>query len=149
MTKHKRGILASLILLGCISTQLKANEPDSAYVFSYATQKNMGKNGLHFAWSIDRENWQPIGPEHAFVKSDFGSWGSQKRMIDPVLTRCEDGTCLVSGLLMKKIPFFLLQFLKIYSTGNLRHILIFMNPGIVVELKTRSMQEPVFSITAG
>ena len=64
-----------------------ANEPDSAYIFSYATEINKGRNGLHFAWSVDNENWNQIGSEHSFLKSDFGSWGDQKRMIDPVLVK--------------------------------------------------------------
>ncbi|WP_238480279.1 alpha-L-arabinofuranosidase C-terminal domain-containing protein [Mangrovibacterium lignilyticum] len=69
-----------------------ANEPDSAYVFSYATIKNNGKNGLHYAWSIDRENWQSIGPEFRFLFCDFGTWGSQKRMLTPFLFQDQKGT---------------------------------------------------------
>nr|WP_319397563.1 alpha-L-arabinofuranosidase C-terminal domain-containing protein [uncultured Carboxylicivirga sp.] len=62
-----------------------ANEPDSAYVFSYATTKNNNHNGLHIAWSVDKENWHSIGPEFRFLASDFGRWGSQKRMLNPYL----------------------------------------------------------------
>lgn len=69
-----------------------ANEPDSAWVFSYATTKNRGGNGLHYAWSIDRENWQGIGPEFRFLFSDFGSWGSQKRMLTPFLFQDQQGS---------------------------------------------------------
>ncbi|HHX31993.1 MAG TPA: alpha-L-arabinofuranosidase [Bacteroidales bacterium] len=68
-----------------------ANEPDSAYIFAYATKENNNHNGLHFAWSIDKREWHPIGPEHSFVKSDYGRWGSQKRMITPFLFRSNDG----------------------------------------------------------
>src|SRR5699024_7056941 len=32
-------------------------------------------------------NWHAIGPKHAFVYCDYGSWGSEKRMYDPVLYR--------------------------------------------------------------
>lgn len=78
-----------LILSSCI--QIFANEPDSAYLFSYATTKNAGHNGLHFAWSMDGKVWKTIGPEFGFVSSDFGAWGSQKRMLTPYLTKGDDG----------------------------------------------------------
>ncbi|MBQ0056228.1 MAG: carbohydrate binding domain-containing protein [Bacteroidales bacterium] len=58
---------------------------DSAWLFTYSTLKNAGRNGLHFAWSMDKVNWQEIGPEWAPVKSDYGAWGAQKRMLDPVV----------------------------------------------------------------
>ncbi|MFV0591583.1 MAG: alpha-L-arabinofuranosidase C-terminal domain-containing protein [Draconibacterium sp.] len=71
---------------------LAANEPDSAYVFSYTTTKNNGHNGLHYAWSVDRKNWTGIGPEFRFLFCDFGAWGSQKRMLDPFLFQDQQGT---------------------------------------------------------
>lgn len=67
------------------------NEPDSAYLFAYSTEKNRNHNGLHFAWSQDGENWYPIGPEHSFLKSDYGAWGRDKRMISPVVFQGNDG----------------------------------------------------------
>ncbi len=69
-----------------------ANEPDSVYLFSYATAKNNNKNGLHFAWSLDRKNWHPIGPEYSYLKSDYGSWGPQKRMLSPFIYQDREGT---------------------------------------------------------
>ncbi len=68
-----------------------APEPDSAYIFAYSTLENGGRNGLHFAWSTDRENWHPIGPKHSFVKSDYGTWGGEKRMYDPFLYQDNQG----------------------------------------------------------
>lgn len=68
-----------------------ANEPDSVYLFSYATGKNNNHNGLHFAWSTDRKTWQPIGNEFAYLKSDYGRWGSEKRMIAPYLLQGAGG----------------------------------------------------------
>lgn len=67
------------------------NEPDSAYIFAYGTDANRNKNGLHFAWSIDCVNWNAIGPEHAYLRCDYGRWDSQKRMIAPFLFRAPDG----------------------------------------------------------
>lgn len=69
-----------------------ANEPDSAYLFSYSTLKNGGRNGLHFAWSPDRSNWFAIGPEHRYLFCDYGRWGSQKRLVTPFLFQDEDKT---------------------------------------------------------
>lgn len=67
------------------------NEPDSAYIFAYATDKNKNYNGLHFAWSLDAEKWQAIGPEFSFLKSDYGAWGRDKRMLLPALFQGYDG----------------------------------------------------------
>lgn len=75
----------TILFLTGLSGPTTANEPDSAYLFSYATTKNHGNNGLHYAWSVDRKAWQAIGPEFRFLFSDFGTWGSQKRMITPFL----------------------------------------------------------------
>lgn len=61
------------------------NEPDSVYLFSYATAKNSNTNGLHFAWSTDQVKWTSIGPEMRFLFCDYGRWGVEKRMITPYL----------------------------------------------------------------
>ncbi|NDW19688.1 alpha-L-arabinofuranosidase [Dysgonomonas sp. 216] len=74
-----------LFMLTQVSINLYANEPKSAYIFAYATGQNNNHNGLHFAWSIDQKTWFPIGPEFSFVKSDYSRWGSEKRMLSPVL----------------------------------------------------------------
>ena len=71
--------------------KMYANEPDSAYIFAYATTKNNNHNGLHFAWSLDKKEWHPIGPEHSYIRSDYGRWGSQKRMISPFVFHSKDG----------------------------------------------------------
>ncbi|WP_167615160.1 alpha-L-arabinofuranosidase C-terminal domain-containing protein [Maribellus sediminis] len=84
-------LLFSLVLL-ILAQNLLANQPDSAYVFSYATTKNGGHNGLHYAWSVDRKNWNGIGPEFRFLFCDFGAWGSQKRMLTPFLFQDQQGT---------------------------------------------------------
>lgn len=64
---------------------VRANEPDSTFLFAYTTDANGYRNGLHFAWSIDGRNWHSIGPEHGFLKSDYGQWGAEKRMYNPHL----------------------------------------------------------------
>lgn len=72
-------------------SHVTANKPDSAYIFAYGTAKNNYHNGLHIAWSLDKRTWSRIGPEHSFVKSDYGPWGSQKKMFDPFLFQAPDG----------------------------------------------------------
>lgn len=62
-----------------------AGETDSVYLFSYSTGKNNDHDGLHFAWSRNRENWKKIGNEFSFLRSDYGRWGAEKRMISPYL----------------------------------------------------------------
>jgi len=75
---------AFIYIMGCGETASalntrKKNEPDSVYLFSYGT------NGLKFAWSRDKKEWTSIGNGYSYVKSDYGQWGSQKRMIAPYL----------------------------------------------------------------
>jgi alpha-L-arabinofuranosidase len=74
------------------TSYVPASAVDSVYLFSYATLKKGGENGLHFAWSRDRQTWFEIGPEYAFVKSDYGNWGAQKKMQHPSLQRQADGS---------------------------------------------------------
>ena len=74
-----------------IDLVVMANEPDSVYLFSYATEKNNNHNGLHFAWSRDKITWFSIGNEFSFLKSDYGRWGTEKRMITPFLVQGAGG----------------------------------------------------------
>lgn len=82
-------LLALLFLISGL--KLFADEPDSAYIFAYTTGKHNNTAGLQIAWSIDRENWHGIGPEFRFLGSDFGAWGSQKKMISPFLFQDKNG----------------------------------------------------------
>ncbi|WP_288206473.1 alpha-L-arabinofuranosidase C-terminal domain-containing protein [uncultured Parabacteroides sp.] len=97
MKKIKRIITSFLILSACFSGPSfakagdLASKPDSAYLFSYATDKDNNHNGLHFAWSTDKKNWHRIGPEHSFLRCDYGRWGTEKRMLSPYLIRTSDG----------------------------------------------------------
>jgi alpha-L-arabinofuranosidase len=81
-----------LLLAFASNSVIRADVPDSAYIFSYATDKNNNTNGLHFAWSIDMKNWNAIGPECSFLKSDFGAWGQQKKLINPCLIQDNEGS---------------------------------------------------------
>lgn len=87
---ERKSIYCLLVVL-LAAQLLYANEPDSTCIFAYASEKNAGRAGLHFAWSADGEKWYPIGNGYAFVKSDYGRWGSEKRMLNPYLYRTSDG----------------------------------------------------------
>ena len=81
-----RKLLSLFCLLLIVSGhRLKANEPDSTYLFAYSAQKSSGNSGLLFAWSHDRKTWHSIGPEFRFLACDYGRWGSEKRMYSPYL----------------------------------------------------------------
>lgn len=67
------------------------NEPDSVYLFSYATVSDDGRSGLKFAWSPDGNKWFGIGNGYGYVKCDYGAWGAEKRMLKPKLRRDENG----------------------------------------------------------
>ena len=88
----KKLLISLALLTAALPTAAAASEPDSLWLFAYATSANQNRNGLHFAWSSDGDRWHRIGREHGFVKSDYGTWGSEKRMLDPVLERQADGS---------------------------------------------------------
>ena len=92
MKKHFVNKALSAALLGwglCASVSVGAAVPDSVYLMAYNVHVG---NGLNFAWSANRQVWKGIGPGHAFVKSDFGTWGAEKKMYNPNLMQMPDGT---------------------------------------------------------
>lgn len=53
-------------------------------LLSYSRQD--GTSGLRLAWRADStQAWTPIGKDYNFVNSDFGPWGSHKKMFSPRL----------------------------------------------------------------
>lgn len=83
--KNKKSILIIALLFAFISNSFSTSKTDSVYLFAYATTKNHSYNGLHYAWSDDAKIWNTIGPEHSYIKSDYGTWGAQKKMFTPFL----------------------------------------------------------------
>ncbi len=76
-------LCGALMLVGSLPLVAQVgynSRPDSAYLISYA---NNPKDGLKLAYSVDNNYWIPIGDNHAFVKSDFGTWGAEKNMYTP------------------------------------------------------------------
>lgn len=70
---------------------VSASQADSAYLFAFAPDKGKDRNGLDFAWSLDKVNWHEIGPQYDFVQCDYGEWGRFKQMFDPSIRRKRDG----------------------------------------------------------
>ena len=88
MVKKITGLFLCMVVFCC---RAWSQDLDSAWLFAYTKVQNEGRGGLHFAWSNDGQGWHAIGPEFGFVKSDYGRWGSEKRMIAPVLFAGADG----------------------------------------------------------
>jgi len=65
------------------------NGPDSVYIFAYTLSEKSGDDGLHFAWSTDRKNWNSL--YHKFLRCDYGMWGAEKKMYSPYLFRDING----------------------------------------------------------
>lgn len=84
----KRCALALLGLSLTLPSSALTAVPDSVYLFTYNVHAG---NGLNMAWSADQKQWSSIGPEYAFVKSDFGTWGGEKRMYNPYVVKTPDG----------------------------------------------------------
>lgn len=74
------------------------NDRSSVYLFAYASKKKDGKDGLHYAWSKDKVNWYAIGPDKGYVRSDYGTWGLEKRMVNPFVIKDSKGVfhCIFS-----------------------------------------------------
>lgn len=82
----KRLLTAAALLVASIGTvSMKAANPDSVYIFTYGVG-----NGIRIAYSIDKTTWMPIGQNQAFVSSDYGTWGAQKKMYSPSVIKDGD-----------------------------------------------------------
>ncbi|MDO4164480.1 MAG: alpha-L-arabinofuranosidase C-terminal domain-containing protein [Bacteroides sp.] len=77
------GLLLALAPAMQAKTDHVTNEPDSVYLFSYAHADGAG--GLKFAWSPDGKQWLSVADGFSYVSSDFGPWGSAKKMFKPHL----------------------------------------------------------------
>lgn len=54
-----------------------------------------GKGGLRLAVKNEKDNWEEIDQGFNFVSSDFGAWGSGKKMFDPILIKDDNGWTLI------------------------------------------------------
>lgn len=83
-------ITICLLHITTLFASIAINNPGNIYLFAYSS--NDGKSGLNLAWSEDKVNWHEIGTNTSFLNSDYGSWGSQKRMYNPYLIQDKLGT---------------------------------------------------------
>lgn len=77
----KKLILSTLLAVSA-STAM-ANHPDSVYIRTYNPAPG---DGLKVMYSADQKTWIPIGNGMNLFKSDYGPWGSEKKMYYPVLS---------------------------------------------------------------
>lgn len=82
----KKSIIACM--LGLTTFCAGAND-----LFIYSPEN--GEGGLRLAVKEDNGNWRKIGDGYDFVKSDFGPWGSHKKMWDPQLFNNPDGSWII------------------------------------------------------
>lgn len=80
-----------MVLPTFANNNIKLAHPGSVYLFAYTPENLSGRTGLQFAWSVDRKNWYSVGQNYNFLLSDYGRWGSQKKMIAPYLFKAADG----------------------------------------------------------
>ncbi len=70
-----------------LSAQGISNHPDSIWV---RLRNNSPREGAYVEYSNDGIMWLPVGEGQTVFSSDFGEWGSEKKMYTPVLS-CKDG----------------------------------------------------------
>lgn len=71
-------LLTSALCLAAMTAQ--AAQPDSVFVrFSSPAPTE----GLRAEWSVDKKTWMQTGNGFNLVKSDFGTWGAEKKMYAP------------------------------------------------------------------
>ena len=73
------------------------------FIYSPAPDK-----GLHLAYLTDNERWKNVGQ---LCASDFGPWGSDKKMYNPFVVKANDGTWRALWTVNKRSP----QFAVAYS----------------------------------
>lgn len=93
MKRFITSLLFTTALVGAqAESHIPASQADSLYLRAYTIPDNDYHTGLLLDWSADGQTWYNIGNRHVFVKSDYGNWGPQKRMLNPQLSRRSDGS---------------------------------------------------------
>lgn len=72
-------LLSTFLAFAAIGSA-NAAQPDSVYL---RLTNPAPVEGLRASWSVDNRTWMNIGENHNLLKSDYGSWGSQKKMYSP------------------------------------------------------------------
>lgn len=89
----KRILAACMGLFLTISQGVGANTSDNTELFYYSPEN--GEGGLRFAVKDSGNEWHSIGNGYNFVSSDFGPWGSYKKMWNPQLFRDKSGNSVL------------------------------------------------------
>ncbi|MDR2129641.1 MAG: alpha-L-arabinofuranosidase [Odoribacteraceae bacterium] len=76
----------ALALLGP-GNAARADVRDSVFLRGCASDKDNYKHGLVFSWSPEMHEWHDVWSDHSFLRSDYGPWGSGKRMLNAKLYR--------------------------------------------------------------
>ncbi len=105
-------MLSMLSSLPEVARSSSRSVPDSVYLFAYANPDRGGQNGLEFAWSANGQQWNIIGDNYSELNSDYGPWGSQKRMNYPSLFRDAKGEWHCVFSLNNKEPVFAYAYSK-------------------------------------
>ena len=99
--KHKPFLATLLLAAVAAVSPVRANQPDSVYLFSYNASP---AHGLAFAYSADGKTWTSVADGAAFVSSDYGTWGREKKMHRPMLVRTADGTWQLTFMVNDRAP---------------------------------------------
>ena len=75
----KQSLMAAIMTMMSLSTF--ANQPDSVWV--RPDVKN-GTRDMQIAYSIDKKHWTHVSCN--LFESDYGTWGSEKKLYYPVLS---------------------------------------------------------------
>ena len=65
--------------------------PEQVYLGAWSASDKANRGGLQLAWSSDRTHWQPVGNGMIYLYSDYGNWGTEKRMFHPQLLQDNEG----------------------------------------------------------
>ena len=87
----------ALLFLSVFVSKTLADEPVEGWLRPYVNGR-----GLAFEYSSDSVRWAVLGRGRTFVDSDFGTWGAEKKMSDPCLTREADGSWLLRWIPNKR-----------------------------------------------
>lgn len=83
----KFGLGVTLLLSSMTSIDATAGKPLEVFAFSLPD----GNGGLKLATRDNNKEWRSIGNLHSFLVSDFGAWGSGKRMHNVRLSQDDNG----------------------------------------------------------
>ena len=79
----KTKVFTTLLIMLCATLNATAAPQDSVYIKAFGTRP---QEGLRLAYSADQRTWVNVGDGYDLFRSDFGTWGAEKKMHTPVLS---------------------------------------------------------------